>query len=1100
MICVQCGSEVAAANKFCGDCGAPMLRQCGACGTNNPTDKKFCGECGTALTHAAETPAAAPAPGAERRLISAVFVDLVGSTELGSRLDPEDMREVIAAFQGCVTGQIARFEGFVARYMGDGVLVYFGYPQAQEDDAERAVRAALAIIEAVNKTNTIAGPPGTLRVRVGIATGLVVVGDLIGSGSSLESSAVGDTLNLAARLQSLAEPGVVVIAEDTRRLIGGLFEYDALAPAQLKGWRNPVQAWAVLRESAIDSRFEALRTGERPLIGRQEEIELLSRRWEQSRSGAGRVVLLSGEPGIGKSRLIAALEESIRATPHVSLRFLCSPHHLDTPLDPIVRQLTRVADLQPGDSDAVKRDKLTRALPADASPQDVRLIAELLSIPVPGGEARPATPQQKREMTFAAILRQFESVARRSPLLIVIEDMHWADPSSLDLLTLLVDKVERLPVLVVITTRPVAQPPWVSRAHVTMQLLSTLDRDSAKSLISTVTGDQTLPDQVIDRIIGHADGVPLFIEELTKTVLESSQRDGHDGPHNEPLSADAVPKSLYASLMARLDRLSAGKEAAQIGSVLGREFSFETLGKLFFRPALQLVRAMSELVDTGLVTARGQPPDAIYTFKHALIQDAAYASLLRDRRRAIHLRVAEILENGIGGIMVEPQLIAWHFAQGGAPDKSISYYAEASERATGRFALAEMVSHLRSALGQVKGLPRADDQLRHELALQVALGRALIDHQGSGSEQVRTVFERARELSLTADDAMQLVRVHDGLINYYFTHSAPREMLRHADELLEVGKRKKNAQALLVGRRTAGFAKLLLGRFADANDDMQSFLSMYDPERDGPQAGLTTRDPKVSICTMLGICLTARGYPRAGAAMSLEGVRHAETSNHVVSLILGLRRACVEGMVQRDVGRVIELSDRLLSVASEYDTFKGLRDGVIFQGWARWHFNKDTALLERMDDSIQHFDATKHWALLPFFMAVTAEIKGDNGDVDGAVALLDRALELVCITGEAWSEPEIIRLQARFGARDADEAEGLLHKALAKAQEQGAKLWELRAATSLGELWQEQGRTTAAHELLAPVFTWFTEGHDKPDLVAARHLLDTTSQQGRRAS
>ncbi len=1096
MICVQCGSEVAATNKFCGDCGAPMLRPCPACGSDNPADKKFCGECGSSLTAAHDaTPAAAAASVAERRLLSAMFVDLVGSTELGSRLDPEDLREVIAAFQGCVTGQIARFEGFVARYMGDGVLVYFGYPQAQEDDAERAIRAGLALVKAVNQTNTIAGPPGTLRVRIGIATGLVVVGDLIGSGSSLESSAVGDTLNLAARLQSLAEPGAVVIAEDTKRLTGGLFDYEQLAPAQLKGWRNPVQAWVVLGESAIDSRFEALRTGERPLIGRQEEIELLLRRWEQARSGAGRVVLLSGEPGIGKSRLIAALEESIGQTPHVSLRFLCSPHHLDTPLDPIIRQITRLADLQPGDSDTDKRAKLTRALPPDTSPQDIRLIAELLSIPVPGNDPRAANPQQKREMTFAAILRQFESVARKGPLLIIVEDMHWADPSSLDLLTLLIEKVERLPVLVVITTRPIPQPPWVSRAHATMLLLSTLDRENAKSLIGTVAGDQPLPDQVVERIIGHADGVPLFIEELTKTVLESAHHGDHEGPQSEPLSADAVPKSLYASLMARLDRLSAGKEAAQIGSVLGREFSFETLGKLFFRPALQLVRAMSELVDTGLVTARGQPPDAIYTFKHALIQDAAYASLLRDRRRAIHLRVAEILENGIGGITVEPHLIAWHFAQGGAPDRSIHYYVDAADRATGRFALAEMVSHLRNGLNQVKALSNAEDQLRRELALQVSLGRALIDYQGSGSEEVRTVFERARELSLSADDAMQLARVHDGLINYYFTHSAPREMLRHADELIEVGKRKKHGQALLVGRRTAGFAKLLLGRFADANDDMQSFLSMYDHDRDGPQAGLTTRDPKVSICTMLGICLTARGYPSAGAAMSLEGVRHAETLNHVVSLILGLRRACVEGMLQRDVARVNELSDRLMSIASEYDTFKGPRDGVIFQGWARWHTNKDTALLDRMDDSIQHFDATRHWALLPFFMAVTAEIKGDSGDVNGAVALLDRALELVRITGEAWAEPEITRLQARFAARDAGEAEALLQKALAKAVEQGAKLWELRTAASLAELWNEQGRSTEARELVSAIYAWFTEGHDKPDLVAARCFLDASRQK-----
>lgn len=1093
MDCPQCGSEVAATARFCGDCGTAMCAVCGTCGKENPAQSKFCGECGRALTASANgaAPAAAPAPSPERRLLTVVFVDMVGSTELGSRLDPEDLREVISAFQGCITGVIARFGGFVARYMGDGVLVYFGYPQAEEDDAEQAVRAGLAAVKAVGRMNTLAGPPGTLSVRVGVASGMVIVGDLIGAGASLESSAVGGTINLAARLQTLAEPGMVVIAEDTKRLIGGLFDYTRLAPAELKGWRAPIQAWAVRGESAIDSRFEALRAGNLPLVGRHEEIELLLRRWEQAKSGTGRVVLLCGEPGIGKSRLIAALEERIGVTlPHTCLRFLCSPHHLDTPLDPIIRQLTRTANLQAGDSNASKRDKLRRALPPDATAQDIALIGELLSIPGTA-DLKALSPQQKREMTFAALLRQFESIARSSPLLMIFEDMHWADPSTLDLVGMLVERIVQFPVMIKFSTRPDQQPSWVGRAHVTVLLLNALDRDSARSLIDEVAAGHVLPGDVIERIVGHGDGVPLFIEELTKTVLESSpRRQGSDGLHVEPLSPDAVPTSLYASLMARLDRLSTGKEAAQIGAVVGREFSFEILARLFDRAEPQLVRAMSELVDTGLVVARGQPPESVYTFKHALVQDAAYASLLRDRRRSIHRRLAEMLEADTAAVAAEPQLIAWHFAQAGVPDKSIHHYVEAAERATGRFALAEMVSHLRSGLAQVKNLSTSDEQRRRELALQVALGRALIDHQGSGSEEVRVVFERARELALQLDDTAQLVRVHDGLINYYFTQAAPRAMLRYADELLEIGKRKDNASALLIGRRTAGFAKLLLGHFEEANEEMRSFHAMYDADLHGPHTVLTTRDPKVSICTLHAICLSASGDPSGGAAMSLEGVRHAESLDHVVSLILGLRRACVEGMLRRDVDRVVELSDRLLAVVSEYETFKGSRDGTIFQGWARWHRDGDTTLLDRMTQSVEHFDTTKHWALLPFFMASTAEIKGACGDVNGAVAMLDRAMELIRATGEEWSEAEVIRLHARFSAADVEEGSSLLHKALTKARAQGAKLWELRAATDLAEIWGRQGRTAAARDLLLPVYASFTTGFDSHDLIAARRLLD----------
>jgi class 3 adenylate cyclase len=1032
-----------------------------------------------------------------------MFVDLVESSALGVRFDPEDLRDVIAAYHGCVADRVARFEGFVARYMGDGVLIYFGYPQAHEEDAEQAIRAGLAIIDAVSQLNTIAGPPGTLRIRVGIASGVVVVGDLIRFGSPVKATAVGETPNLAARLQSVAEPDMVVISESTRLLTGDLFEYRELVLPPLKGSPAPERAWIVVGESMIDSRFEALRRGRLSLVGRTEELELLLRRWEKAKTGEGRVVLLAGEPGIGKSHLVAALEQKVNVAPKLRLRFLCSPHHHDTPLHPVIRQIERAAHFEREDSPVARWEKLTRLLGPSASEEDIAVFADLLSIPHSTAQLPKAiSPQHLKAMTFAAIIRRIDNLARQTTILAILEDMHWADPTTLDLLNGLIERVPRLPMLLVITARPEMQPPWAARPHVTVQLLSGLDRPMASSLIKQVASGQELPQDVVDRIVAHADGIPLFIEELTKTVLDKglTHNTGERASPVNSLSADVVPTSLHASLMARLDRLPVGKEVAQIGAVIGREFSFEVLQALSVLPAARLEHALGELVQAGIIIADGPPPFATYAFKHALVQDAAYASLLRDRRRETHLRLAEGLEKEVGGVAAEPQLIAWHFAEAGVPEKSIVYYSKAADRATGRFALAEMVSHLRKALRQLACLPDSTEKQRRELALQVALGRALIDHQGSGSEDVRVTFERARELCFTLDEMQLLPGVYDGLmLNYHFTHSQPQKMIQYASEMIAVYEQTGDTQSLLMARRAGGLANLLLGRFKQAREEMQLVLDIYHAERDRPNRGMSTRDPRASICTVLGTCLTLLGYPDSGAAMSLEGVKHAETLNHAISLILALRRACVQGMLERNTERVTELSERLLAVRSSYETFKGNREGTIFHSWAQLRTRPEPLAFEHMEDSLRQLDATNNWALLPFFLCCAAELRGEYGHVATAVALLDRAAELVSITGERWCEAEIMRLRARFGASNSEETGALLRSSLATAREQGAKLWELRTAATLAGLLRDEGHSAAARKLLAPIYDWFTEGWATADLVTARALLDDLGQHGDRA-
>jgi class 3 adenylate cyclase len=1101
MICPRCAAAIADHRMFCGDCGTPLPWRCRACGSENPAGKRFCGDCGAefaAIPAAPRGAAAAQMP--ERRVLTVMFVDLVGSTAMGTRFDPEDLREIVATVQRCVTGLVVRFGGFVARYMGDGALVYFGYPHADEADAECAIRAGLTIVDAVAQLDTVAGPPGTLGVRIGIDSGLVVVGDLIGFGSSLETAVVGDTPNFAARLQTAAEPGMILISDATRRLVGGLFEYREIDLANLKGRRKPERGWAVLGESVIDSRYEALRPSQLTLVNRTEELDLLLRRWEQAKGGEGRVVLLAGEPGIGKSRLIAAVEQIVGTGQSQRLRFLCSPHHLDTPLHPIIRQLERAAQFQRGDSPAVKWDKIARVLPPGASSQDISLLADLLSIPCFAPEPLMAlAPQRRKAMTFDVIVRQIDNLGRHKPILAILEDIHWADPTTLELLDLLVEAIRQLPALLVVTARPEMRAAWATRPHVTVQLLGGLDSRLAATLIKQVAGGRELPSAVIDRIITHADSVPLFIEELTKTVLQKGQADETDRQPAplESLSVDLVPTSLHSSLMARLDRLPVGKEIAQIGSVIGREFSFEMMQTLSRLPARRLERELAGLAQAGIILPHGQPPSATYTFKHALVQDAAYASLLRDRRRAIHLQLAEDLEKEATGEDTEPQVIGWHFAEAGLPDKSVDYYEKAAERATGRFALAEMASHLRNGLRQVVHLPDSAERQRRELALQLALGRALIDHEGSGSESVRATFERAHDLSSALDDVELLPRVYDGLVlNYYFTRSQPDKIVQYTDEMTAVHRRTGDSQALLMTRRAGCLANLLTGRFEAARDEMQDIVDMYEAGRDGPQFGMSTRDPKVSTCTLLGICLTILGYPDAGAAMSLAGVQYAETLNHAISLNLGLRRACVQGMLHRHTQRVTELSSQLAALRAAYETYKGSWEGTLFNDWAELHNDPKPGLLERMQAVVHQLDATRNWALLPFYLTSLAELTGQHGDVAAAGALLERAAEISNTTHSRWCDAEMMRLKARFGARDAAESIALLHAGLATARDQRAKLWELRAASGLAEVLCDQGDPAAARNVLMPVYSWFREGRDAADLVNARVLLERIDQRG----
>jgi class 3 adenylate cyclase/predicted ATPase len=1042
---------------------------------------------------------------AERRHLTLMICDLVGSTALSARLDPEDMRAVIDAYHAACARITRTYDGFLAEFRGDGILAYFGYPFAHEDDAERSVRAGLDIIAAVAQLETRAGEP--LAVRIGIASGLVVVGDLSREGALRERAVVGETPNLAARLQEIAEPDTAVIAEGTRRLLGNLFEVEDLGLRGLKGFPGPVRAWAVLRESFVASRFEALHTpGLTALVGREEESELLLRRWSKAKTGEGQVVLLSGEAGIGKSRLTVALLECLAEEAHTRLRYFCSSRRASSALYPIIGQMERAAGLAHNDTPQARLDKLDALLAkTSTSIQDAALFAEMLSLPNDGRyPALELSPQQRRQRTLDALNLQMEALSRSSPVLMIFDDVHWIDPTSLEALGRAVERIRTLRVLLIVTYRPEFEPPWIGRPHVTVCTIGPLAQRDVDAMIDQVVGNKSLPVSIRRDIIERTDGIPLFVEEMTKAVLETESEDeARRTAALIPSSAQAVPATLHASLMARLDRLGPARELAQIGAAIGRGFSHALLAAVACKPEAELRSELDRLIQAGLLYRQGVLPHATYLFKHALVQDAAYGTLLREPRQALHARIANTLESQFAEITEnQPELLAGHCTQAGQIEKAARLWGKAGQRSAQRSALVEAIQQITLALDQIATLPATPALRREEIKLQVALISPLLPVKGYAAQETKAAVERARLLIEQAEalgeppeDPLLLFSVLYGfwVANYVaFNGDVMREL---AAEFLTLAGKQRATAPLMIGHRLMGLSLLVTGDIAESRAQLDRARKLYDPAEHRPLATRFGQDVGVAILSLRSWALCVLGFRHAALADIERALKEAREIDQAPTLMYALLVASITHVICGNYAEANAIIDELIALTDQTGSLFWGAWGMMQRGCVLALTGKASDAVQTITSGIAAWRSTGSTAMIPSYLSYLAEAHAELGQFDNAARCIGEAMTALETTKERWHEAEVNRIAGEIALlppeSDMAKAEAHFERALAVARKQQAKSWELRAATSMARLWRDQGKHEQARDLLAPVYGWFSEGFDTLDLKEAKTLLDT---------
>ena len=1032
---------------------------------------------------------------AERRQVTVLFSDMVGSTALSSQMDPEDLREIISSYQNCVTQIVRRFGGFVARYMGDGVLAYFGYPESREEDAERAVRTGLDLVASVSALKTLA----PLQTRVGIATGMVVVGDMIETDEARERGIVGETPNLAARLQTVAEPGMIVIAESTRKKLGRLFDLEDLGEKNLKGIPKPVRSWAVLRTSAAESRFEALHAGATTLVGRDAEIELLKRYWRSAKNGETRVVQISGEAGLGKSHLVATFGEHLRSEPHTVLKYFCTPHSQDSALFPIVACLERAAGFEHGDTPETKRNKIEALVKSNSDvAEDVTLIAELLALPLASdNHVMDYSPQRQKEKTLEALLRYVTGQAGHQPVLLIFEDVHWIDPTSREWLDLAIQRIRRLPVLVIVTFRTEFQSPWASQSHVTSLPLPRLPPEESITLVRQIErANSSLPPEVVHEIIARSDGVPLFLEEVTRAVLEAEDANSVGGRAADPTPAKLdrrVPSTLQASLIGRLDRLgSAAKEIAQLGATIGREFSYELLAATSQHSPSYLQDGLARLVDRGLIFQSGSLPQCTFQFKHSLVQDAAYSTLLRVPRRNIHARIADAMLATSPADSFAPEIVALHLQLAERPAEAIAYWRKAGEQSVRRANNREAVAHFRRALSLLEEQAQTSERCRAELAILSQLGPGLMSVHGWGAAEVGEVVERATELGLQLASSEETAPSIANLWIFHYASGRLDAAEKVSHDLLKIAQDLDSQEVLLQAHHTAWPVHWGRGALRDAIGHINSGLALYDEQRHAHHRFLYLgHDPAVCGLAIASQLCSALGYATQAKDKADQALTLARRLDHVPTLVHGLWFVIESQMTRGDVASVFSNTSELLNLAEQYGLPQRAM-GLAYRGWALASSGMPVEGLALAKEAAGLLERSGARIFLSRVYGVIAEINLIAGRHVEGLGEAEKALRISSEIGKSFYVSRILQTRAmlmRAVDQNDDSIESTLRQSLELAIVHGAKALELRAAIRLADLWICRSKRDQARKLLRPICDWFTEGHDTPDFQQAVEML-----------
>jgi class 3 adenylate cyclase/predicted ATPase len=1084
--CPSCGYANRLDRRFCAECGAALASICAACGAANDRGEKFCGGCGARLPAVAPapgvpTPAPAPdpaVPAGERRQLTVLFCDLVGSTPLSQQLDAEEWRDLIAQYQQAASGAVGRFGGHVARKLGDGLLIYFGWPTAREDDPERAIRAGLAIVDAMGPLNATlaAGDGPRLAVRIGLHTGPVVIAD--------DGEVFGETPNVAARVQGAAEPDTVVITAATQRLVAGMFVVEDRGAQMLTGVREPVTLYRVVQPSGVRSRLDVAAGRLTPFVGREVELATLVERWGRAQDGEGQTVVVLGEAGVGKSRLVYQFHEHLTAVPHTWLECGATPYTQGTPFHPVIALVAQGLTIAPGDTAAEQLGKLEGGLRTLASAETVALLAAFLGLPPPA--PLQMSPELQRRKTIDLLAQWSLALSAAQPLVVVVEDLHWCDASTLELLGHLIAQSATARVLLLATARPEFTPPWPAHSNLATVQLPRLTKRQARDMVSALGGPE-LAAATRDALVARADGVPLYIEELTKAVAAPGAA----------RSVAAIPVTLADSLMARLDRLSAAKEVAQRAAVLGREFGYPLLAATAGLDEAALRHGLAHLVDAEILFARGEPPAATYTFKHALIQETAYQSLLKRTRQQLHARVAQVLEERFPKrVAAEPEIVARHAEAAGLAVTAATYYQQAGERAWDRSAHEEAITQFRKAIALVETLPAGSERDAREAGVQMALGTTLGAARGYAHAETEAAYERARALREAAGDSATLASVLLALSNLYLNRGEPGRSVMLAERVLAMSDETRDQILVLVAHSNTALAKHYQGCFAASLAHCERAIVLYDPARDrgAPFHHGFVNDPSVGALGIAAWNLWYLGRADRALGRAREGVTLARALGEPFTLAFALFFETILHRFRRDWRAQQERAADVIAIGDVqgFPLWRGV--GRMYHGLARIKAGEGAAALTEVAEGLALAAGTGKRGGVPALLYALADGQRTAGQHADALGAAESGLAVATATGQHFWDAGLHQLKGELllatDPANSAEAEALFCRALDIARAQEAKSFELRAATSLARLWQRQGKLAEARALLAPIYAWFTEGFDTGDLVEAKALLD----------